>query len=165
MRRYDKGATIPGGSAAEAGHDITEREPIFLKDKGDAFFKAGNYRSALSAYSQAVDTEKQAPHPDGTLVRLYANRAACCLKGGDAQSAAEDCTAALHLLESEELDTDTGTRWSPEACRKQRLKLLVRRAKAFAEFNELAAAAADLTAAARLSPEAGAYTRSRESST
>ena len=66
LRRYGKGATIPGGpggSAAEAGHDITEREPIFLKDKGDAFFKAGNYRSALSAYSQAVDTEKQAPHP------------------------------------------------------------------------------------------------------
>ena len=32
----------------------------YIKDKGDAFFKAGNYRSALSAYTQAVETEKQA---------------------------------------------------------------------------------------------------------
>jgi tetratricopeptide (TPR) repeat protein len=73
----------------------------YIKDKGDAFFKAGNFRSALVAYTQAVETEKQAPHPDGTLVRLYANRAACVLKGGDAESAVEDCTAALALLESE----------------------------------------------------------------
>ena len=33
--------------------DVTEREPVFLKDKGDAFFKAGDYRSALEAYARA----------------------------------------------------------------------------------------------------------------
>ena len=58
------GATGLGEDAAGAGvdgaGDITEREPIFLKDKGDAFFKAGNFRSALAAYTQAVETEKQA---------------------------------------------------------------------------------------------------------
>ena len=35
------------GLSDDSHGDITEREPIFLKDKGDAFFKAGNYRSAL----------------------------------------------------------------------------------------------------------------------
>ena len=35
---------------------ITEREPVFLKDKGDAFFRAGNYRSALEAYTAALDS-------------------------------------------------------------------------------------------------------------
>ena len=83
----------------DAAVNITEREPVFLKDKGDAFFRAGNYRSALEAYTAAVDAERDAPRPDGTLVRLYANRAACYLKGGDAH-AAEDCTSALRLLES-----------------------------------------------------------------
>ena len=85
-------------------------------------------------------------------MRLYANRAACFLKGGDAESAAEDCTAALDLLESEELDTDTGTLWSPEACRAQRLKLLLRRGKAYAAFDELRLAEEDLLAASSLDP-------------
>ena len=110
---------------------MTEREPIFLKDKGDAFFKAGNYRSALEAYTAAVDAEREAPHPDGTLVRLYANRAACYLKGGDAHAAEEDCTSALDLLESEAVDEDSGARWTLDALRAQRLKLLTRRARAY----------------------------------
>lgn len=158
-KRSQKALGAAGLSAEGDGGDITEREPIFLKDKGDAFFKAGNYRSALAAYTQAVDTESRAPHPDGTLVRLYANRAACFMKGGDAESAVEDCTAALDLLESEELDTDTGTLWSPEACRAQRLKLLLRRARARAACNQLDLAAEDLAAASALDPdnEAGRY--------
>lgn len=152
-KRQQAALGAPGlaGDKADRG-DITEREPIFLKDKGDAFFKAGNYRSALEAYSRAVETESQAPHPDGTLVRLLANRAACYLKGGDPEAAADDCTAALDLLESEELDTDTGTLWTPEACRAQRVKLLVRRGKARAAANHLDLAAEDLGAASKLAP-------------
>jgi hypothetical protein len=53
---------------------------------------------------------------------------------------------------TEELDTDTGTLWSPEACRAQRLKLLLRRGKSWAACDELNLAAEDLAAASKLDP-------------
>ena len=146
----------------DAAVNITEREPVFLKDKGDAFFRAGNYRSALEAYTAAVDAERDAPRPDGTLVRLYANRAACLLKTREFLEAERDCAAALDLLESDLVDADVGTAWTPEAIAAQRRKLLTRRAKARVERSRggggdddddddaLARAAEDLDAAAKL---------------
>ena len=53
-----------------------EREPVFLKDKGDAFFRAGNARSALEAHTAAVDAERDAL-PDARL-RLHANAPRVC---------------------------------------------------------------------------------------
>ena len=155
IREWKRSRRKPGAGDGDgdAPRDVTEREPIFLKDKGDAFFKAGNYRSALEAYTAAVDAEREAPHPDGTLVRLYANRAACYLKGGDAHAAQEDCTSALDLLESEAVDEDSGARWTPDALRAQRLKLLARRARAYVAVDRIDDARRDLEAATRLAPD------------
>ena len=148
----ENGAKGLDGKGGKDARDITEREPIFLKDKGDAFWKAGNYRAALEAYTNAIDTEKTAPHPDGTLVRLYANRAACHQKADDARACVKDCDAALYILSSEETSEDVGTLWSPRACAAQRLKLLVRRGKAHARVGNFNAAEDDLMIALKLAP-------------
>jgi dyslexia susceptibility 1 candidate gene 1 protein len=37
--------------------DITDRQPVFLKDKGDAMFKQCNFHAALNAYSAAIAGE------------------------------------------------------------------------------------------------------------
>ena len=34
------------GGASEPSNDISERQPMFLKDKGDALFGKGNYQAA-----------------------------------------------------------------------------------------------------------------------
>lgn len=46
---------------------------MFLKDRGDAMHRSGNYRAAINAYTKAVEI-------DGTLSVCYANRAASHLK-------------------------------------------------------------------------------------
>jgi len=132
--------------------DVTEREPVFLKDKGDAFFKAGDHRSALEAYARAADAERAAPHPDGVLIKILANRAACLLRAGHHDAAAEDCAEALAMLHAESTDEDKGAVWPPDKQRAMRFKLLVRRAEARAGAGD-AAAAEDLASAAPLAPD------------
>ena len=131
---------------------MTEREPVFLKDKGDAFFKAGDYRSALEAHARAADAERAAPHPDGVLIKILANRAACLLRAGHHDAAAEDCAEALAMLHAESTDEDKGAVWPPDKQRAMRFKLLVRRA-ARAPAPAHAAAAARTASAAPLAPD------------
>ena len=37
------------------GHEIEDRNPIWIKEKGDNFFKNKDYRSAINAYNRAVE--------------------------------------------------------------------------------------------------------------
>ena len=53
--------------------NMSERQPLFLKDKGDAMHRSGNYRAAINAYTKAVEI-------DGSIASCYANRAASHLK-------------------------------------------------------------------------------------
>ncbi|GFH22033.1 uncharacterized protein HaLaN_19433, partial [Haematococcus lacustris] len=64
--------------------DVADRQPVFLKDKGDGL-------GALHAYSRALDLDPAIP-------LLWANRAAAHLKLGDAGAAVADCSQALELL-------------------------------------------------------------------
>ena len=141
----------------DAAVNITEREPVFLKDKGDAFFRAGNYRSALEAYTAAVDAERDAPRPDGTLVRLYANRAACCSSARTRGGA--DCAAALPPR-VRPVDADVGTR-GPRGDPAQRLRLSARRAER-APPPSPPAAGATSRRRARLAPHDDARARRRD---
>ena len=59
--------------AAEDNVDMSERQPMFLKDKADAMHRAGNYRAAVNAYAQAVQI-------DAGMTVCYSNRAASYLK-------------------------------------------------------------------------------------
>lgn len=85
------------------GVDISEEDPSWLKAKGDDFFRGGDFRSAINAYSSAIDA-------DDAMVSCYSNRSACYLKLGNPVDCRSDCTDAINLitknLESGELDAE-----------------------------------------------------------
>lgn len=66
--------------AKEDDVDISERQPLFLKDKGDSMHKAGNYRAALNAYSKALKM-------DTSLTACYCNRSLTHMKLQDYRQA------------------------------------------------------------------------------
>jgi predicted negative regulator of RcsB-dependent stress response len=39
--------------------DIAERQPVFLKDKGDALYAQGNFMGAINAYSTAIQLDPE----------------------------------------------------------------------------------------------------------
>lgn len=48
--------------------DVGDRQPAFLKDKGDGLYAQKNYRGAIAAYSRALALDDSAP-------ALWSNRA------------------------------------------------------------------------------------------
>ncbi|KAM6980621.1 dynein axonemal assembly factor 4 [Aplochiton taeniatus] len=68
-----------------------ERNPCWLKEKGDKFFATGNYLAAVNAYNLAVQLNRKMP-------ALFSNRAACHLKLRNLHKAIEDSSRALELL-------------------------------------------------------------------
>ncbi|XP_023253133.1 dynein assembly factor 4, axonemal [Seriola lalandi dorsalis] len=73
--------------------DLTEenRNPDWLKDKGDKCFATADYLSAVNAYNLAIRLNRKIP-------ALYSNRAACHLKLRNLHKAVEDSSQALDLL-------------------------------------------------------------------
>ena len=59
--------------ALEGSVDMSERQPMFLKDKADGMHQAGNYRAAVNAYTKAIQI-------DIGMTVCYSNRAASYLK-------------------------------------------------------------------------------------
>lgn len=49
-----------------------QEQAIFLKDKGDGFFRSGDFRGAANAYSASIGKDPE-------MAQCYANRAACHL--------------------------------------------------------------------------------------
>mmetsp|Transcript_16704 Transcript_16704/g.16005 ORF Transcript_16704/g.16005 Transcript_16704/m.16005 type:complete len:96 (+) Transcript_16704:476-763(+) len=39
--------------------DIEDKDPVWLKDKGDHFFKRNDYMSAINAYTKAIEFDKE----------------------------------------------------------------------------------------------------------
>ncbi|XP_074487600.1 dynein axonemal assembly factor 4 [Sebastes fasciatus] len=68
-----------------------ERDPDWLKDKGDKCFAIGDYLGAVNAYNLAIKLNRKIP-------ALYSNRAACHLKLKNLHKAIEDSSQALDLL-------------------------------------------------------------------
>lgn len=62
--------------ASDDNVDMSDRQPLFLKDKGDAMHRSSNYRAAINAYTKALEI-------DASLSVCYANRAASYLKSQD----------------------------------------------------------------------------------
>ncbi|XP_063435199.1 dynein axonemal assembly factor 4-like [Mytilus trossulus] len=73
--------------------DLTEEEknPLFMRDKANEFFKAGNFQAAVNAYTTALRYSPKMPS-------LYSNRAACHLKLRNFFKTIEDCSKAIDLL-------------------------------------------------------------------
>ena len=70
-----------------------ESHPLFLKDKGDEFFKSGDFTSAINAYSKALKA-------DPTFVPVLINRASCYLRIFEFDRALES------LCEAEQISTE-----------------------------------------------------------
>lgn len=73
---------------------MSEEDPVWLKAKGDDFFRSGDMRSALNAYCAALDC-------DPRMLPCLANRSVCHLRCGNPAECKADCTAALQLIAEE----------------------------------------------------------------
>ncbi|GAQ79931.1 hypothetical protein KFL_000420030 [Klebsormidium nitens] len=89
-------------AADDDAMDISERQPAFLKDKGDALYRAGDFQGAVSAYSRALEKD-----PSASL--CFSNRGACQLRLGRVDECVSDCTRAVDLLRQqlEECEDET----------------------------------------------------------
>ena len=65
--------------------DVEDTDPVWLKDKGDHFFKNFDYNAALNAYTKALKED-----PEFLMGRL--NRAACFIKLRGYVAAVDDCS-------------------------------------------------------------------------
>mmetsp|Transcript_823 Transcript_823/g.2413 ORF Transcript_823/g.2413 Transcript_823/m.2413 type:complete len:345 (-) Transcript_823:1626-2660(-) len=112
-----------------------DNDPLWLKDKGNEFFKKGDYRGAINAYTAGVTLDSRMP-------ALFSNRAACHLKLDDYYAACNDCSKALSLLTP-----------PVEANRKSRLIAFTRRSAALAGVGDYESAISDVRSALELDPD------------
>lgn len=124
MKKTDEDAT-----------DIEEMNPIWLKDKGDDFFKKGNHVAAINAYTSALLLDSKIP-------MLYANRAACHLSLKQYNETVQDCTCALELYDP-----------PVQANVLSRCRALIRRGTAHFYLNNYVKALTDYDAAIKLDPK------------
>ncbi|KAK3916635.1 Dynein assembly factor 4, axonemal [Frankliniella fusca] len=111
-----------------------ECNPQWLKEKGDSFFKMGNYLGAISAYSHGIKLSKD-------MSALYVNRSAAHYAQGNLQRVIEDCSMALDLMTPKvRLNEDS------------RAKCHVRRGAALCKLGMLKAGLADLEEALLIKP-------------
>jgi len=123
--------------------DVSEEDPTWLKAKGDDFFRGGDARSAISAYSAAIDA-------DESLTSCFANRSACYLKLGLFSDCRADCSKAIG-----QLDADAEAAGGDGSLHKQAVgalaaqsrstlfKLLLRRSVAACNLGDFASAISD----------------------
>jgi dyslexia susceptibility 1 candidate gene 1 protein len=100
---------------------VSEEDPVWLKAKGDDFLRSGDLRSALNAYTAALEA-------DPRMLPCLANRSVCHLRLSQAAECRADCTAALQLIA-----VAAGESGSPDASNgngAMAVKLLMRRGTA-----------------------------------
>ena len=114
--------------------DFGETDPAWLKGKGDEFYRGGDFRSAISAYTSALELDPE-------MVSCLSNRAACYLRIAELRECVDDCTAALELRRIEDVPAiDVATE----------VKLLVRRGTALRQQGSFEASLADYRTATTL---------------
>uniref|UniRef100_G3PM32 Dynein axonemal assembly factor 4 n=1 Tax=Gasterosteus aculeatus aculeatus TaxID=481459 RepID=G3PM32_GASAC len=112
-----------------------ERNPDWLKDKGDKCFMTGDHLGAVNAYSLAIRLNRKIP-------ALYSNRSACHLKLKNLHKAIADSSQALDLL-------------IPPVCANAaaRTRAHVRRGSAFCQLQLYAEGLHDYQAALKIDPD------------
>ncbi|OHT11442.1 hypothetical protein TRFO_19073 [Tritrichomonas foetus] len=118
-----------------------DASPLWMKQQGDAFYKNGDYRSAINAYTEAVDGS------DRQFVAALSNRAAARLKLGQAKLALNDCDEGLALIADPIVSPEVG---------KMKCRLLSRKVQALFEekrYVECFQACADILKYERGVPE------------
>lgn len=71
--------------------DIEERNPVWLKDKGDHFFEKSDFPAAINAYSKALEN-------DPSFLKALLNRATCLLLVRRPTEALVDCQKITDLI-------------------------------------------------------------------
>ena len=123
--------------------DVAERQPIFLKERGDKMFRAQNYEGAINAYSRAVQL-------DGDMMAGFNNRAACHLKLRQFAECAADCATVVERL-SALSEEDVAAREGGQAKYIGTLtKALVRRAHCSLQLGDIQQAVGDYESALAL---------------
>ncbi|CAL8293284.1 unnamed protein product [Boreogadus saida] len=112
-----------------------ERNPDWLKDKGDKYFATGNYQGAVNAYNLAIKLNSKIP-------AFYSNRAACHLKLRNLHKALDDTSKALDLLTPPVADNASA-----------RARAHVRRGTAFCELELYTEGLQDYSAAIKIDPQ------------
>ncbi|KFO85087.1 Dyslexia susceptibility 1 candidate 1, partial [Buceros rhinoceros silvestris] len=112
-----------------------EKNPDWLKDKGNKMFAMGNYLAAVNAYNLAMQLNNRLP-------LLYLNRAACHLKLRHFHKAIEDSSKALELLTPPVPDNENA-----------RVKAYVRRGTAFCQLELYTEGLQDYEAALKIDPK------------
>ena len=121
--------------ASRKKQDLAKAEE--LKQKGNDFLKANDYKKAVDKYSEAIELVKD-------YKILYTNRALAYIKLGKFNRAIDDCSKMLEYCEVFE----KGYEKSRDVC----LKALMRRALCWKEKSEFENAFQDIAEAEKLSP-------------
>jgi len=117
--------------------NIEDKDPIWLKDKADHFYKRNDYTAAISAYSKSIKAD-----PELLMVKL--NRASTFIRMRCFQQCIEDCTdieCAILNMKEEEKNADI------DYYDKMMGRALVKRGAAKAWISDYDSAIKDLTAA------------------
>jgi len=119
-------------------------EVTTLLNEGRALHGNGDYRGSIHKFTQAIQliTVPPAAALNGTLALLYSNRAACFFTLGAYEAAEMECRAALQFLSE-----NTGASLSTDSGPILKVKLLIRRARAFLRLGKHAEAIASFDAA------------------
>ncbi|CAF4925923.1 unnamed protein product [Pieris macdunnoughi] len=112
-----------------------EQDPQWCKEKGDEFFRNGNFLGAISAYTHGITLSDKLPS-------LYSNRAATHFALGNFNKCVTDCSTALDLMKP-----------ACEGNRRSRAKCIARRAAGLARIGLLNKAIDEMKAAAKLLPD------------
>lgn len=99
---YPKSKNIEKTKPEQGYVDIEERDPVWLKDKADHFFKRNDFTAAITAYTKAIKADK-------SFLAGYLNRAACWIKMRQFENAVNDCKDIEQLLDGikkEERESD-----------------------------------------------------------
>lgn len=86
-RRHLKKHAVYKNNIPKVG-TMEEEDPTWMKAKGDDFFRGGDFRSAVNAYSEALDMDEH-------MIGCYANRAACYLKLNLSVDCQADCSTGI----------------------------------------------------------------------
>ena len=131
----------------------TPLSAVWLKGKGDDFYRSGDFSSAVNAYSAAIEL-------DSAAVGCLSNRAACYLHLHKLEECVADCGAALALTPPPQPSPQTaaaaadegGKGRAQDAARalQSRVRLLARRGTALSQLGRFSDAMADFQAAGAL---------------
>lgn len=139
---------MPRPTGAASGGDLENKNPLWLKDKGDAFYRDKNYVSAIEAYSEAIKL-------DSKFIKAYLNRSIAYLKSFRLNEAINDCEQCQLLL-------GTQLSGSPEEEAEAKLtlaKVKIRKAICLAWKGDLASAETQVGEVAELDLDADIKTQ------